>query len=484
MNVQNVELLPYKKAIHLLYVPTIFCNMGCKYCYLGDLTEEKIDPERAVTTLTFALKSLLSAGYLPFNLSFHGGEVTALPSKTLRKLFQIAQQHYFQESHAIKQMGHQVNPIHIKTNLYSFSKHYDLLNEFKVSISASVDLPLRLHELYRVDKKGKSTLKRMESNLRLLVKYPHKKKLSCVVTQAHWHSIDQFIEDIWYLNNDIGLDMKRFNIMFSFDSEKNQQKFDHPDDNLNMLSQEQQLAFYQRLKEAFKHTELESAISDQWFAEFTPDYCCSAVNCGDKFFLLQDDGDVFSCPRGQSSKKFHYGNLFTSPIETIINNGSNVIERNENTLDMSQACQNCQYVHYCHVGCTFVRTESVTDKSYTCSLQQAIYEDNPTKYPPLKQENIKPYVKNLLLRNNVKQLKKIHPKKESTLTPELFTQENQLSRLISQDNILQEVYSDRLFQLNIDGIIYPLSSQILKNSHDIEYLSKNSHIQLGIKSKL
>ncbi len=28
----------FAKAIHLLYVPTKFCNMRCSYCYLGTLT--------------------------------------------------------------------------------------------------------------------------------------------------------------------------------------------------------------------------------------------------------------------------------------------------------------------------------------------------------------------------------------------------------------------------------------------------------------
>ena len=28
------------KYIHLLYVPTMACNMGCKYCYLEDNTKD------------------------------------------------------------------------------------------------------------------------------------------------------------------------------------------------------------------------------------------------------------------------------------------------------------------------------------------------------------------------------------------------------------------------------------------------------------
>lgn len=88
-----------------------------------------------------------------------------------------------------------------------------------------------------------------------------------------------------------------------------------------MLSGTEQVAFYQALQQAFKGTELEVGFKHEWFCEFTPDYCCSAVNCGDKFFLLQYDGSVYSCPRGQSSEHYYYGNVFQQPIEEIVNNG-------------------------------------------------------------------------------------------------------------------------------------------------------------------
>ena len=29
------------KFIHLLYVPTMACNMACKYCYLEDNTKDE-----------------------------------------------------------------------------------------------------------------------------------------------------------------------------------------------------------------------------------------------------------------------------------------------------------------------------------------------------------------------------------------------------------------------------------------------------------
>lgn len=468
-----------KKPVHLLYVPTIFCNMGCQYCYLGELTEARPD-ERAVSTLQYALDKLLAAGYLPFNLSFHGGEVTTLPSKTLQALFAIAQNHYQTHAETIRQLGFKQNPLHIKTNLLNFSKHYAVLDQYQVSISASIDLPLFLHEKYRVDKNGMSTLARMEANLRLLAQYPHRKKLSCVITQEHYANLDAFIQDIHYLHNEVGLDMNRFNIMFSFDSNKNQEKFNDRQVGLQMLSEAQQVDFYQRLKKAFTGTVLESGLRDEWFCEFTPDYCCSAVNCGNKFFLLQYDGTVYSCPRGQSSQQYYYGNILQEEADTIIQRGWQVIERNENNTVIADDCTQCEYIQYCHSGCTFVRTEMGLQKSYTCSLQKALYKDNPERYKPMPAAKIASYTKQVLLHNNISKLQNYNTHKAMSITPELFDSSNSLQQIIAKDRVLTALFSQHLFFIEVDGERYELESPILKNTHDLEFLNETSCLTLGI----
>jgi len=475
------DKITLKKPIHLLYVPTIYCNMSCKYCYLGDLTEQKINTEQAVNTLKYTLDQLLNAGYLPFNLSFHGGEVTALPSKVLNTLFTLASEYYAEYGHLIKAQGFSLNPVHIKTNMLNFNKHYDLFLKYKVSISGSIDLPLSLHDKYRVDKKDRSTLKRITENLGLLAGYPNHKKISCVVTQEHLHYIDEFIADIRYIHDEIGLDMNRFNIMFSFDSNKNDEKFGERTSDLKMLTQEEQVYFYQRITEAFSGSDLHHGLKKEWFKEFTPDFCCSAVNCGDKFFLLQYDGDVYSCPRGQSSRQFFYGNVFKDEVEAIIDNGWKVIERNENNLTIHQDCLNCEYIAYCHSGCTFARHESGLEKSYTCLLQKELYKDDPERYQPMTDEQLKTYTKQLVFHNNLNQLEEKHPQKQAYVTDELYEVNNQLATIVEKDKVLKVLYTEELFYLQVDDVRYNLKSPILKNENDMEIFTSDSEILLGIR---
>lgn len=474
--------MQFKKALHLLYAPTAFCNMSCKYCYLGELTEQRGDGENAIKTLEHALDKLLGAGYLPFNLSLHGGEVTTLPPAVLDKLLEIAAQHYQNYGEKIQAMGFRVSPPHIKTNLLNFKKHQQAFLKHKVSISGSVDLPLTLHDKYRRDKKGDSTLERIKENLALLAHYPHHRKISCVVTQEHLQMLDEFAADIRFLHDDLGLDMSKFNIMFGFDSPLNQEKFAGQNAGTKMLDDAGQLRLYRYLQREFKGSSLETAFRTDWFKEFTPDYCCSAVNCGDKFFLLQANGDVYSCPRGQSSTNYCYGNLFADEIDDIISNGWKTIERNENKMSLDDDCMCCEYLTYCNLGCTFVREATGLKKSYTCELQKLIYQDNPERYPPLPPEKINRHAQLFLLRNQIAKLETKHTTKQAPLTSELFAPENRLSSLIEKDPILQELYSESLFFLEIDGTRYNLRSGILKNEHDLEQLNKDSKVLLGIRT--
>ncbi|WP_051302943.1 radical SAM/SPASM domain-containing protein [Psychromonas aquimarina] len=474
------------KFIHLLYAPTNFCNMGCKYCYLGTGTEQKNKASQTVSTLEHAVQQFLNEDVIPFNLSFHGGEPTSIPPQQLAELFEFSKNYYAKFGAQIKEAGYPLNPIHIKTNLFNFDRIYSLCENYQVSISGSVDLPLFLHEKYRTDKRGRSTLAQIRKNLKLLANYPHHKKISCVVTREHLDHLDEFIADIKHIHYDIGLDMSKFNIMFSFDSDKNSEKFAQENDPACMLTQEQQLYFYQRLSSEFSGSELEQGLKEHWFKEFTPEFCCSAVNCGDKFFLLQSNGDVYSCPRGQSSRQFFYGNLYKQPITDIIANGWQVIESIENRLQADQECFSCSYLPYCNQGCVFVRQQTGLTKSYTCLLQKALYKDNLERYPPYEESYIKQYAANYKYKNSIQSFKEnqIETVKPRYITPELYEDSNALTSLIAADEVLQTIYSDTLFSLQVDGVDYALTSPVLHNSNDLALLNKQASVILKVREDI
>ena len=169
------------KYIHLLYVPTMNCNMGCKYCYLEDNTKDDYRDIKPIDTLKFAINKFKESNVIPFNISLHGGEVTTLSVDDFEQIIAFISNYYQENSSIITSGGFKIAPPHIKTNLFNIEKHLDTIKKYNVSISGSLDLPLKLHDEYRVTKGGEKTLERILKNIQLLENIPNKKKVSATI---------------------------------------------------------------------------------------------------------------------------------------------------------------------------------------------------------------------------------------------------------------------------------------------------------------
>ncbi len=462
------------RSIHLLYSPTLCCNLGCRYCYLGAQTTQAAlhqDASRAASTLRHALAKLEEADVLAFNVSLHGGEVTTLPAEVLEELFVLIRDHYAKHFDALSSLGHRKAYPHLKTNLYHFAPLLPVLMRHRVSISASIDLPLTMHAAYRTTRGGGDTLPRTLENLRLLAAYPHAKKISATICAEHLVDTQAFIDDIWFLHREVGFDMNHFNLMFAFPSELN--RAHQGEDVLTPASEAQQVALHHALFEAFVGTELEEGLRRHWFDEFTPSYCTNMENCGERFFLLQGDGGVYSCVRGQGLEAFRYGNVFEDDIETILAAGARKVREAHQRFGLDPACSDCAHLGRCHTGCPVVKLQTGSARSYTCDLQRTMYAAQPLTYPvpsaEAQRDSRRAYVYAM------------HPSlafeaAESApslplLPPELSRESHALSALIAADPVLQALYSPTNFLLELGEACVPLESQLLKafpSSHAVK----------------
>jgi uncharacterized protein len=480
-----------KQLIHLLYVPTIYCNLGCEYCYLGkqtDSDERKLDWQRALPTLQYAVDKFHQQDIVPFNISLHGGEVTTLPKDVMSDLFDYITNYYKENSAVLYDNGFKKTNPHIKTNLYNFNKHYELMDDHHVSISASVDLPLSLHDRYRTTKKGGSTLGRTLNNISLLSKYPHDKKLSCVLFYEHLSKTDEIIKDIWKLHREYGIDMNRFNFMFGFESNLNNNKFNEEISvSTETISDEDQVLFYQAMKKEFVGTELEAGFRTHWFDEFKPTYCTNSFNCGEKFFLLQSNGDIYSCVRGQGSDPFLYGNIFENTVEEILDNANSKILTAHRAQGMHKDCKQCHYLSICQTGCAFVKTEINSAKSYTCALQKEIYKDYPDLYPASDvqehEESLNEYIVDMHPQLITSEL--MPGERHDVILPnDLYENNNALADLISTDSKLQALYSSDSIYIEINEDCILLESQILKPERNIFTLNSHDVVKIHIRKSL
>lgn len=483
----------FSRHIHLLYVPTLCCNLSCRYCYLGSQTDQatlKLDAGRAVATLQQSLQKFLDAGVLPFNVSLHGGEVTALPPKVLDQLFRIINRHYLDHFDQLNALGYRKSAPHLKTNLFNFHKLYELFDRHRVSISASIDLPLSLHGRYRTDRRGRSWLNRTIENLRLLARYPHSKKISSTLYHQHLQDIPALIDDIWKIHSDIGFDMNNFNIMFGFGSELNCRKFGgQPEQGLQQASEADQLALYHALQQEFSGTVLEEGLRRNWFDEFKPSYCTNAFNCGERFYLLQSDGAIWSCVRGQGVEQLQYANILTDTVEAVLQGGARKVRLLHQQQGLDPDCRACEYLQICHTGCPAVKLQNRSAKSYTCALQKELYRDNPVSYPPLTGDDQQAAVREYLLGMHPALLQEAvlleQPKAPVVLIPaELYDEKNSLQALIAADLLLQHLYSPDAVVLELNGELIPLQSQILASQRSLYSIGSDDRLLLHVRRSL
>ena len=453
------------KFIHLLYVPTMACNMQCRYCYLEDHTVDTLRGGDCLETLQYAIAKFREADVVPFNISLHGGEVTTLPKQEFHDLIQYISRYYQDMRELITDAGFRVGHPHIKTNLYGLDRHIETIREFNVSISGSLDLPLSLHEKYRVTKGGEGTLERILDNIRLLEEIPDKKKVSATIFREHFEQLDQIIEDIRFLDRNTCLDMNDFNFMIGFDY--------NSCGLLHHMSEEEQLIFYRRMHEAFDGTNLDAGVNGAWFDEFGPEYCTNCDNCGEKFFLLERNGDIYSCVRGQKNEDFYYGNIYRDTVDTILKTAARKIFQSHNRQPFPEECARCAYLYLCKTGCPFVKNVYGSGKSYTCLLQQQMYRDRGYTPDASADETAYEYVTKMRLEEPEKYL----PAKASAEYPAL-------EQIIAQDAKLQYIYDSGVFELDVDGDRYPLISQILRKSRQIIYLTPLSTVKLRMKKHM
>ena len=450
------------KYIHLLYVPTLACNMGCKYCYLEENTvsQGNMNP---LNTLEYAINKFKNSGVVPFNISLHGGEVTTLSKSVFHDIIKYISEYYKENKDLIESGGFTVGNPHIKTNLYSLDKHIDTIKEYNVSISGSLDLPLSLHDQYRLTKGNQKTLKKILANIELLRDIPNKKKVSATIFKEHYDHLDEIVEDIKYLDEFTCLDMNDFNFMIGFDY--NSCGLLHP------ITEDEQVNFYEKMHECFDGTTLDAGVNGPWFNEFGPGYCTNCDNCGEKFFLLEVNGDIYSCVRGQKQKDYYYGNIFKDSVEDILTTAKNKMFLNHNKEPFNDECSKCGYLYLCKTGCPFVKNTYQTNKSYTCKLQQKMYEDRGYEKDPANDEFVYQYVS------------KMRTTDVSNYIPK-DNDDNSLANLIKKDKRLKYIYDDSSFILDVDGVEYNLSSQILNISREFVYLTKESKIKIYMKKNM
>ena len=471
----------YKSVQSLVFVPNSYCNFGCKYCYLGKLTDNKTDYSNVNEDLKIVLAKYEEAKILVDDICFHGAEITTLSRTILDKLFLTCQEYYNSHALEIKTLSKRNSFISIKTNLYRYDTLADLFIKYNVSVSASVDLPFSHHRKFRVFKDGSDTFDKVYKNLLLLNKNTNGNfVVSCTIGKYALDHIEEFITDIEHLDS-VGIDVcKNFYIMFIYDSAYSKVK--------TGMTDEEQGIFYDKLLEHFKGTKFEKAIYYSWFREFPVGYCTNEINCSKSNYLIQKNGDVYPCHRGQAVPELKFGNVYQESLEDITKTAIKTMATYEdNNIPLHNDCLTCDWFHLCNMGCPISRRDINYNKSYTCTVQRKLYESQPNRFAKdslaaamSRDTYIKTMMPTYYYHSDVSKLMKNNM--------EFYDPKNSLESIIQRDDKLIELFTPGNIKLLINGEMIDLFSSLiydkemsvsLKETDDLKLLLSKSYVEIN-----
>ena len=467
----------FHKVEPLVFVPNQFCNFGCKYCYLGDLTKNTDKYEDIPERLQATLNKYTEAGILVNDICFHGAEITTVPKYVLDKTFQICQNYFNKYYLELKSLGKTIGNISIKSNLYLADKYLDLFKKYNVYVSGSLDIPFSHHTEFRVLKSGKSTLDKVRSNVLMLMNELPKYRycISCTIGKYALDHIDEFMDDIEWMDNQ-GYDIcGSFYIMFIYDSAYSKVKTGLTDDEM--------VIFLNKLLERWEGTKFETAIYYGWFREFLSGYCTHNMNCGGFNYLVQKNGDVYPCHRGQADKQLLFGNVNTVSLKDIINAGTKSMANYENlNPPLDNDCKKCNYFYLCNMGCPVERKDRKSSKCYTCKLQLELYKRQPDRYP--ENERASNIARDAYIRNmQPKVYEDINEPRIIACNPEVFEYKNSITSIINRDAELQKLYKDGAIKLGLNNNVIDLYSSTVHSGYMEIELFENDDIEIFVSDE-
>lgn len=155
-------------ALQIVYKVAERCNINCSYCYYFNMGEETPleRPALASLAVTQQLADWIAQGCRELDIplarvSFHGGEPTMMKLRVFDEACRILRQTI--EPVARLSLGIQTNGVLLDERwVEAFTTH-------RVAVGVSIDGPEAENDRFRLDKRGRSTFRRTEDAIRMLV---------------------------------------------------------------------------------------------------------------------------------------------------------------------------------------------------------------------------------------------------------------------------------------------------------------------------
>lgn len=338
------------------------CNLDCAYCFYLDRDADpyKALPARRMTddTLERLVETYLFYSYPNSVFSFQGGEPTLAGLPFFTKLVELQKRH--------GRGGQEVSNA-LQTNGILLDKGWcELFRSYNWLVGVSLDGPEEVNDLYRFNKQGRGTWKRVIESVELLQKNQVEFNILCVLSQANVGRADS----LYRFFRGLGIEHMQFIPLAEFDPGGDPLPFTiTPEQYGRFLCELFDLWWPDRRKVRIRFFDnIAEAVAGQ-----KPGTCTMHETC-DSYVVVEYNGDVYPCDFFVESG-WKLGNVDLDSWPEIARRTRRYQFAAKKALGHPE-CQVCEYQSICHGGCPKLRHgrhARFEDLDYFCQAYKMIY---------------------------------------------------------------------------------------------------------------
>jgi uncharacterized protein len=338
------------------------CNLDCAYCFYLDRDADPYSamPGRRMTaeTLERLVDTYLFYSYPNSTFAFQGGEPTLAGPAFFEDLVKL-QKRYGRNGQVVAN-AMQTNGILLD------DRWCELFKKFQWLIGISIDGPEPLHDLYRADKRGAGTWRKVMKGVELLKKHNVEFNALCVVSQAN---VDKAAE-VYRFFRSLGIDYVQYIPLSEFDALGQPLPYTITAEQYGrFLCQTFDLWWPERRKMRIRYFDnLAEALAGQ-----KPGTCTLHETC-DSYVVVEYNGDVYPCDFFVE-KDWKLGNVNLDSWAEIARRQRRYQFAATKTLAHPD-CLVCEYQSICHGGCPKHRHDprgNFHDLDYFCAAYKMIF---------------------------------------------------------------------------------------------------------------
>ena len=330
------------------------CNLNCAYCFYLDkaglFPNEKVH-RMSYDVLEEMIRQAMQQSPQQVSISWQGGEPTLMGLDFYKKAVELEQKY---GNGKIVGNGFQ-------TNGYLLNEEWaDFLAKWKFLVGLSIDGPQHIHDHYRVLRDGRPTWKRIQKNLKMLLKRGVEvNTLSCITSYSY-----KYAKDIYDYNKSMGIHWMQFIPIVETDKNDPSKAADFS------VTSEQFGEFLINIFECWRKDFSPYGFPttsvrhfESWFHRYVglPAPECTLMPKCAPYVVVEHNGNIYGCDFFVDEPGY-LGNIMKGQTLLGALNSKRQTQFGAMKALLPAKCKACKWLKFCYGGCLKDRVKDPRDK--------------------------------------------------------------------------------------------------------------------------